>query len=232
MVDKATSWPEIMSVPTKVSEFISKLFDRTWLCRYPRPVKVVHDNGGEFTGFEFQEMISSYGIKGVPTTVKNPRSNSAAERMHLTAADMLRTMIFSGTNWQDELETCLQSVAWALRSTVSTMSSYTPGHLVFSRDMIMQNAVTADWEKIKLLKRASAITSNTRENNSRFNHTYHVGDKVLIILDHKEINGKMDRPTEGPYEIIKVNPSNGTVKIVRGNYNETINIRRVKPYHD
>ena len=146
MVDKATTWPEILSAPTKDSEFISQLFDRTWLCRYPRPVKVVHDNGGEFTGFEFQEMLSSYGIKGVPTTVKNPRSNSAAERMHLTAADILRTMIFSGNNWQVQLETCLQSVAWALRSTVSTMSGYTPGHLFFPRDMIMQNTIIADWE--------------------------------------------------------------------------------------
>ena len=99
MVDKATSWPEIVSAPTKDSDYISHLFDRTWLCRYPRPVKVVHDIGGEFTGFEFQEMLSSYGIKGVPITVKNPRSNSAAERMHLTAADMLRTMIFNGKNW-------------------------------------------------------------------------------------------------------------------------------------
>ena len=42
----------------------------------------------------------------------------------------------------------------------------------------------------------------------------------------------MDQPTEGPYVIIKVNQSNGTVKIVRGNYNETIHIRRLKPYHE
>ena len=93
---------------------ISQFFDNIWLCRYPRPVKVVHDNGGEFTGFEFQEMCTIYGVKAVPTTVKNPRSNSAAERMHLTAADMLRTMIFDGKNWQDELDICLQSVAWAI----------------------------------------------------------------------------------------------------------------------
>ena len=64
-----------------------------------------------------------------------------------------------------------------------------------------------------------------------FNHTYNVGDKVLILLDQKEINGKMDQPTEAPYGIIKVNSSNGTVKIVRGNYNDTIHIRRLKSYH-
>ena len=98
MVDRASTWPEIISANSKDSENISSLFDKHWLCRYLRPVRAIHDNGGEFTGFEFQELCSSYGIKAVPTTVKNPRSNSAAERMHLTAGDMLRTMVFSGEN--------------------------------------------------------------------------------------------------------------------------------------
>ena len=95
----------------------------------------------------------------------------------------------------------------------------------------MQNAVTADWEKIKLLQRASAITNNIRENNSRLNHTYHFGDKVLILFDHKESNGRMYQPTEGPYTIVKVNPSSGTVKVLRGTYNETMHICRLKTFH-
>ena len=160
MVDKASTWPEIAMAKNKGSVHISKLFDMQWLCRYPRPKKVVHDNGGEFTGFEFQEMCLSYGIQAVPTTVKNPRSNSVAERIHLTMGDMLRTMIFSGEDWEEELQTALQSVAWAICSTVSTISGYTPGQLVFSKDMIMQTIVTANWEKIKELKRKSAVASN------------------------------------------------------------------------
>ena len=175
-------------------------------------------------------MCSSYGIKAVPTTVKNPRSNSAAERMHLTAGDMLRTMVFSGENWQEEVDTALQSVAWALRSTISTMSGYTPGQLVFNKDMIMQNTVIADWEKIKELKRNSAITSNVRENTSRLLHEYKVGDKVLILS--YDVKAKMDQPTEGPYVITKVYPSHGTVKIDRGGYQEVIHIRRLKPFHE
>ena len=232
MVDKATNWPEIASATNKESAHVSTLFDKNWLCRYPRPVRVIHDNGGEFTGFEFQELCSSYGVKAVPTTVKNPRSNSAAERMHLTAGDMLRTMIFSGENWQVEVDIALQSVAWALRSTLSTMSGYSPGQLVFSRDMIMQNAVTADWEKIKQLKRDSAIRSNIRENASRVPYDYKVGDKILILIDKDEVHSKLSQPTEGPYEIVKVHRHHDTVKIARGAYLETIHIRRIKPFHE
>ena len=92
IIDRATSWPEIVAADNKESQFISKLFDNKWLCRYPRPVRVIHDNGSEFIGVEFQEMLSSYGIVASPTSVKNPRGNSIVERMHLTAGDMLRTI--------------------------------------------------------------------------------------------------------------------------------------------
>ena len=149
MVDGETNWLEIAEAPTKDSEAIAKLFDNEWLCRYPRPRKAVHDNGNEFTGFEFQEMCSSYGVKAQPTTVKNPRSNSVAERSHLTMGDMLRTMEFNGPTWKLEVNDALQSVAWAIRSTINTMSGYTPGQLIFSKDMIMRVKIVADWKKVK-----------------------------------------------------------------------------------
>ena len=109
MVDGAINWLEIAEAPTKESEAIAKMFDNEWLCRYPRPRKAVHDNENEFTGFEFQEMCSSYGVKTQPTTVKNPRSNSVAERSQLTMGDMLRTMEFNGPTWKLEVNDALQS---------------------------------------------------------------------------------------------------------------------------
>ena len=144
IVDKASNWPEIAPTLSKESKVIAELFDKVWLCRYPRPNRIIHDNGNEFTGFEFQEMCASYGVTIVPTSVKNPRGNSVVERMHLTAADMLRTMTFTGENWMEGLDKALQTVSWAIRSTVSTMSGYTPGQLIFSRDMIMQSTVITD----------------------------------------------------------------------------------------
>ena len=71
-----------------------------WLCRYPCPKQVIFDNGGESTGREFQELLDSYGIKAIPTTVKNLRANSHVERMHLTMGDILRTKVFEGDDWE------------------------------------------------------------------------------------------------------------------------------------
>ena len=53
-----------------------------YLVWYPRPEYVVYDNGSEFIQWEFQEMLNSYGITPVPTTVKNPQANSVIECLH------------------------------------------------------------------------------------------------------------------------------------------------------
>ena len=52
-IDSATQWPEFVATAHKTSFHISKLFDSHWICRYPRPLRVIYDSGGEFQGFEF-----------------------------------------------------------------------------------------------------------------------------------------------------------------------------------
>ena len=111
IVDRATAWPEFVAAKRFNSAYVTELFDFEWLCCYPRPITVIHDNGGEFTGNEFQEVLQSYGIEAVPTTVRHPRTNSFAERVHLTMDDMLRCTIFGGDDWFTELNRSLQSVA-------------------------------------------------------------------------------------------------------------------------
>jgi hypothetical protein len=62
-IDKATGWPEFTTILNKTSYHVAIQFDSTWLCRYPRPAKVVYDNGTEFVGQEFQELQRSYGAQ-------------------------------------------------------------------------------------------------------------------------------------------------------------------------
>ena len=57
MIEPVTCWPEIALTLTMTSAEVSNLFDTPWLCRYPRLNNVIHDNGNEFTGIEFQELL-------------------------------------------------------------------------------------------------------------------------------------------------------------------------------
>ena len=55
-----------------------------------------------------------------------------------------------------------------------------------------------------------------------------MGDKVLLDEDPKS---KYDSKYSGPYKVHVVNNDNGTVKIKKGSYYETINIRNIYPYN-
>ena len=79
-IDPATGWFKIAEVPLEdqSSARISKLFDKVWLSRYPRPKKVLYDNGSEFKK-DFQPMLKDFAIAPTCTSIKNPQSNANLE---------------------------------------------------------------------------------------------------------------------------------------------------------
>jgi hypothetical protein len=186
MIDKATGWPEFAAIVNKTSYHIAILFDSIWLCRYPRPRKVIYDNGTEFVGQEFQELLVSYGIKPVPMTIRNPKSNGVVEHVHLTMGDMLRTMTFSGAEWFLDMQWALDAIAWAVQTTVNPAIKHSPCHLALNQDIIFHQAVQVNWTKINEEPQKLVAASNEKENKSRLNKYYSSGDRVLIILDADE----------------------------------------------
>ena len=57
VVDCCTNWCEFAMLLSMTSKYVAEIFDKIWLCRYPRPLIVGHDNGTEFMGAEFQEIF-------------------------------------------------------------------------------------------------------------------------------------------------------------------------------
>jgi hypothetical protein len=228
MADPSTGWFEIAEVKDKTAVTAATVLDRVWLCRYPRPVECIYDNGNEFLGREFQEMLESYNIKPTPTTVKNPQANFV-ERVHQTLGNMLRTQEleqheFSQDDpWADVLAKC----SWAIRATVSLVSDATPAQLVFGRDMLFDLSFQVDWNQVRARKEAATEANNSRENSRRLPHRYQVGDQVL--LDRNILQRKLSPPRDGPYEIETVY-SNGVVKIKKGITSQKVSIRRITPY--
>ena len=118
-IDPVTCWPEFVLITNKSSYTTANAFDTQWLCRYPRPSFVIHDNGNEFTGLEFQELLQSYGIISKSTTVKNPQANSIVERSHMVITNQLRTFDISKENptvqnLQSIANDLLQAAAWGV----------------------------------------------------------------------------------------------------------------------
>ena len=84
---------KIARIKNKTLRHVSRVFARSWLARYPMPIKCIHDNGGEFLGAEFQDLLAFYDIRSASTTSKNPQANAVCERMHQTVANVLRTLL-------------------------------------------------------------------------------------------------------------------------------------------
>ena len=248
MIDPATGWFEIVELPntditfvkdkeeiTKViidksSTVVSRLFNKSWLSRYPRAQYVIYDNGSEFK-LHFAALCDSFGLKRSPTTIKNPQANAILERQHGVIADMMRT---SGLDMREtvndsDIDEFITNVAWAMRSTYHTVLKTTPGAAIFGRDMMFDIPYIADWTDIGKHRQALVESNNARENRRRIDFDYTVGQKVLLTKDG--ILRKAEDKHLGPYVITQVH-TNGTVRIQRGTVSERLHIRRLTPYFE
>ena len=127
----------------------------------------------------------------------------------------------------------LVELAWTVCSLYHRTIDATPGQLVFGRDMIFNMLYTPDWKKIREQKRAQELKDNERENSKRRDHTYKIGDKVLLKRDYLQIRCKSERKNQGPYNVVAVH-SNGTLSISNeaSGMTSTIHIHCLVPFHE
>ena len=234
IIDTDTNLTEACSIKHKTAFHVAMKFENTWIARYPKPSRCIHDNGGEFIGEEFQKMLIKHNIKDVPTTVKNPQANAICERMHQTVGNMLRTLIYeqhpphNEEECYDLLDSALASAIFALRATIHTTLGTTPGALAFHRDMLLNIPLIADIQAIQDKRQLLTNKNNQIQNKKRHEHIYKINDFILIVVPNPT---KLQQRFIGPFQIKEIY-NNGTVSIQRqANTTERINMRRIKPYH-
>ena len=228
MIDPATGWFEICTHDDKRAITVANLVELTWLSRYPRPSKVTMDRGKEFVGKEFKRELceKEYGIKVKMATTANPQANSIVERVHQTLGNMVRSLNLQESEDLDfEWNGVLSAAAYGIRSTYHTTLKASPGQLVFGRDMIFNIRHVADWRAIQQRKQQVIDKNNRRENSTRIEHHYQIGDEV--IMRNKSAN-KYESPNIGPFEIVRVH-NNGTVTLKKGAIEMQVNIRHLSP---
>jgi hypothetical protein len=188
MIDPTTSWLEVVELPLvhrlktvtvncKESSIVEEIFNKTskpiawlvrkmWLSRYPRCRYIIYDNGSDFK-LNFEYLCVTYGIKGKPTTIKNPQANVILERLHQVLAQMLRTseLDMAETITPDDVDVFLDNTAWAIRSTNHTVLKSSPGAMIFGRDMLFNIPFIADWNKIGDYRQRQTDLNTARKNS-------------------------------------------------------------------
>jgi transposase InsO family protein len=232
MIDMVTNLAEIVRVHNKTASHIALCFENAWLARYPRPMNVIHDQGGEFMGFDFQRRLYVHNIRSRATTAKNPQANSVCERMHQAIGNTLRVLSTmeppQGVTQAEQLvDTAIAEVVYATRCTYHSALKTTPGGLAFGRDMILNIPLVTDLQQLQKRRQDLIDKRLIEANTKRFSYDYAVGDQVLRLQYRPD---KLEPRAVGPYTITRVH-ANGTVSIaVSPGVIERVNLRRIKPY--
>ena len=91
MIDPATGYIEICTVPSTCAYLVSIIVELVWLIRYPLPSKVIVDRGNVFLA-EFKTMIKAkYGIAVKVIISRKLQTNSILKRVHQTIGNIIRS---------------------------------------------------------------------------------------------------------------------------------------------
>ncbi len=122
----------------------------------------------------------------------------------------------------------LADAAWAIRSTHHTVLKTSPGAAIFGRDMLFDISFIADWKTIREHRQKLTDCNTDRENEGKIDYDYKVGKKILV--GNKGIICKAQSLWQkDPWTITTVH-TNRNITVQRGNKEERLNIRRVKPF--
>ena len=154
--------------------------------------------------------------------------------MHQTVGNVLRALFYSNPpinmpQARDIMDDALATAMHAMRTVVATSLGSTPGALAFSRDMLLNIPLVADWKAITRAREQRVNENLRRENAKRRSYDYEQGQKVLKLV-HKPT--KLGRRTFGPFTIQRVHVNGNITMQLRPGLSERINVRRVIPYHE
>ena len=149
MIYTVTGWFEIAQYDDKRAISIANLVESTWLYRYPRPIEIMYDQVSGFIGHNFRKFLIEIGYKitAKPSTYGNTMSNVVLKRIHQVIGNLVRIFNISQTyvDKNDPWTGILSAAKFVIFSTTKTNKYYSPGQLIFVRNMILPMKYRVDW---------------------------------------------------------------------------------------
>ena len=121
----------------------------------------------------------------------NLTSNAVLELIHQVLVNLVRTLNIKETyvDKDNPWSVILAASEIAILSTTNRLKGYSPGLLVFVRDIILWIKQKVYWELIRQQKQTQIHKDNILKTSKIVYHDYKVGDKV-ILNNHAAYNMK------------------------------------------
>ena len=177
--DTFTKWAEAFpSTSASAAVAINRLTTHIFP-RFGIPEVVHTDQGTHFTAKLFADSLRGMGIKVTVTPAYNPKSNPV-ERLHRDLGPMLRALTAeSGQSWED----LLPQAMFAVNTSVSSVTGFTPFRLLFGRDPSTPlHLLFGDPQEAAPLTSAAQYVQALKQ---RYDHSYSFVRKNLSAAVHR-----------------------------------------------
>ena len=148
-------------------------------------MRVIQDQGSEFMGASFPDLLHRAGIKSVPTIARNPQGNSIIKAVHKSVGQVLRTLVHvhNPQTVHQAKAVCDTALATSMHATRcashQALQHLTLGSFPFRRDMFFDLPLLTDVIALQNTRQQLVDSRLLTENSSRIKHDYKIGNQIL-----------------------------------------------------
>ena len=194
-IDHNSKWVSVAPLASKTAAAVAGALRNKILPSLPRiPIRVLTDNGGEFSGGEVRELLSEYGIKQSFSTPYKLSSNGLVERVNRTILELLRGLSVLGGAWLDQIYKAITLYNNSYHSSIGkSPSAYllTEAHATYPRPIL-----------------PASDTDCWTQGNSSFS-PFRPKQLVLkkVIFKGRQVADKLSEKFVGPCEVVLRHPN-------------------------
>ena len=205
-VDQYSKWFASQPLTSKTTEECSRAFDRILASLPSIPENVMSDNGTEFTGKHFVDILKHYNIRQKFVTPYSPRSNGLVERVNETLINILSGL-------------CSDSKSWVLYLSEAVIIYNNTLHREIG--MTPSECLTSNCSKLPIHISEKQFHKSGSSSFKPYPFGSLVGYKRMV---RKGASQKLSPRYTGPYTVVKVNHNEKTY-VVSPEKDKSIKIR-------